>query len=127
MVPCQPTTAKLCCAGIYNCGETIIREEGTRALWKGLTPFATHLTLKYALRMGSNSVFQSALRDKDGAQSFACFFYLAWFAVFCIRLFSGIKALPDRVFQCRFHKAVCQLSTQAVDARLFCTPGLCLI
>jgi hypothetical protein len=29
-----------------------------RALWKGLTPFATHLTCKYALRMGSNSVYQ---------------------------------------------------------------------
>jgi hypothetical protein len=41
--------------GIYNCGQQIVREEGGRALWKGLTPFATHLTLKYALRMGSNS------------------------------------------------------------------------
>ncbi|KAK8574282.1 hypothetical protein V6N13_097267 [Hibiscus sabdariffa] len=26
-------------------------------------PFATHLTLKYALRMGSNAVFQGAFRD----------------------------------------------------------------
>ena len=39
------------------------------ALWKGLTPFATHLTLKYALRMGSNSVYQNLLRDKDGKLS----------------------------------------------------------
>jgi solute carrier family 25 (mitochondrial citrate transporter), member 1 len=37
-----------------------------RALWKGLTPFATHLTLKYALRMGSNATYQSLLRDKNG-------------------------------------------------------------
>jgi len=37
--------------GIANCGQTVIKEEGVRALWKGLTPFATHLTLKYALRM----------------------------------------------------------------------------
>lgn len=44
--------------GIAHCGRTIAAEEGTRALWKGLTPFATHLTFKYALRMGSNSVYQ---------------------------------------------------------------------
>ncbi|KAG1671691.1 hypothetical protein FOA52_007483 [Chlamydomonas sp. UWO 241] len=55
--------------GIVQCGKTIIHEEGTRALWKGLTPFATHLTLKYALRMFSNSVYQNLLRDKDGKLS----------------------------------------------------------
>ena len=38
--------------------QTIIKEEGYKSLWKGLTPFATHLTLKYALRMGSNSLYQ---------------------------------------------------------------------
>ena len=50
--------------GIYHCGETIIKEEGVRALWKGLTPFAVHLTLKYALRMGTNAMYQSVLRDE---------------------------------------------------------------
>lgn len=54
---------------IINCGKTIYREEGVRALWKGLTPFATHLTLKYALRMSSNSAYQNLLRDKDGKLS----------------------------------------------------------
>lgn len=49
--------------GIAHCGSTIIKNEGVRALWKGLTPFATHLTLKYALRMGSNAVLQSAFKD----------------------------------------------------------------
>ncbi|KAI7999022.1 Mitochondrial succinate-fumarate transporter 1 [Camellia lanceoleosa] len=49
--------------GIFHCGTTIVRTEGVRALWKGLTPFATHLTLKYALRMGSNAVLQSAFKD----------------------------------------------------------------
>ncbi|CAH9116697.1 unnamed protein product [Cuscuta epithymum] len=49
--------------GIVHCGSTIINKEGLRALWKGLTPFATHLTLKYALRMGSNAVLQSAFKD----------------------------------------------------------------
>ncbi|KAG6483407.1 mitochondrial succinate-fumarate transporter 1-like [Zingiber officinale] len=49
--------------GIVHCGATAARTEGVRALWKGLTPFATHLTLKYALRMGSNAVLQSAFKD----------------------------------------------------------------
>nr|KJB37191.1 hypothetical protein B456_006G193400 [Gossypium raimondii] len=37
--------------------------EGVRALWKGMTPFATHLTFKYPLRMGSNAVLQSSFKD----------------------------------------------------------------
>ncbi|CAL5221723.1 g3969 [Coccomyxa viridis] len=55
--------------GIVDCGKQIIRDEGTKSLWKGLTPFATHLTLKYALRMGTNAFYQSLLRDKDGKLS----------------------------------------------------------
>ncbi|XP_077233019.1 mitochondrial substrate carrier family protein [Tasmannia lanceolata] len=49
--------------GILHCGSTVTRTEGVRALWKGLTPFATHLTLKYTLRMGSNAILQSAFKD----------------------------------------------------------------
>ncbi|KAG5550585.1 hypothetical protein RHGRI_015514 [Rhododendron griersonianum] len=51
--------------GIVHCGTTVARTEGVRALWKGLTPFATHMTLKYALRMGSNAMFQTALKDSE--------------------------------------------------------------
>lgn len=51
--------------GIVHCGATVSSTEGVRALWKGLTPFATHLTLKYALRMGSNAMLQSAFKDSD--------------------------------------------------------------
>lgn len=51
--------------GIIHCGTTIIKNEGVRALWKGLTPFATHLTLKYSLRMGSNAMLQSAFKDSQ--------------------------------------------------------------
>ncbi|KAL8089746.1 mitochondrial succinate-fumarate transporter 1 [Apium graveolens] len=51
--------------GIIHCGTTVVKTEGVRALWKGLTPFATHLTLKYALRMGSNAVLQTAFKDKQ--------------------------------------------------------------
>jgi solute carrier family 25 citrate transporter 1 len=52
--------------GIRDCLTKTAEEEGTRALWKGLTPFATHLSLKYMLRMGTNAVYQNALRDEAG-------------------------------------------------------------
>ncbi|KAL4289760.1 hypothetical protein GQ457_14G021210 [Hibiscus cannabinus] len=51
--------------GIVHCGASVSSSEGVRALWKGLTPFATHLTLKYALRMGSNAVLQGAFKDSE--------------------------------------------------------------
>lgn len=51
--------------GILSTGSTIVKSEGTRSLWKGLTPFATHLYLKYALRFGTNAGFQSLLMDKE--------------------------------------------------------------
>lgn len=51
--------------GIAHCGSTVVRTEGVRALWKGLTPFATHLTLKYTLRMGSNAMFQTVFKDSE--------------------------------------------------------------
>jgi hypothetical protein len=53
-----PACAPVLLSGIVDCGKQVVNEEGIRALWKGLTPFATHLTLKYALRMGSNSMYQ---------------------------------------------------------------------
>lgn len=48
---------------------TIYQEEGLRALWKGLTPFATHLFCKYAVRFGSNAVFEDLFRSSDGRLS----------------------------------------------------------
>jgi solute carrier family 25 citrate transporter 1 len=43
----------------------ITAEESVPALWKGLTPFATHLFSKYALRFGTNATFQSLLTEKE--------------------------------------------------------------
>ena len=51
---------------MVHCGRTMAAEEGLGALWKGLTPFIGQLTLKYALRMGSNAFFLELLRDKVG-------------------------------------------------------------
>lgn len=51
--------------GIVSTGSSIVKTEGTKSLWKGLTPFATHLYLKYALRFGTNAGFQSLLMDKE--------------------------------------------------------------
>jgi solute carrier family 25 citrate transporter 1 len=53
-------------SGVRDCLVKTAEGEGTRALWKGLTPFATHLSLKYMLRMGTNAVYQNALRDEHG-------------------------------------------------------------
>lgn len=55
--------------GMIDCGKTIAREEGSGALYKGLSPFIVHLTLKYALRFGSFSWFKdnlTALSGKEG-------------------------------------------------------------
>jgi solute carrier family 25 citrate transporter 1 len=45
-------------SGMIVTASTTAREEGVRSLWKGLTPFATHLYMKYALRFGTNAFFQ---------------------------------------------------------------------
>ncbi|CAK9065553.1 Mitochondrial succinate-fumarate transporter 1 (AtMSFC1) [Durusdinium trenchii] len=56
--------------GMFDCLRTIAREEGASALYKGLTPFVTHLTLKYALRFGMFEWFKQLLgADKDGNAS----------------------------------------------------------
>lgn len=56
--------------GMVHCGRTIYAEEGAAALYKGLTPFITHLTLKYALRFGSFAWFKSIMgADKHGNAS----------------------------------------------------------
>jgi solute carrier family 25 citrate transporter 1 len=55
--------------GMVHCIRTIAAQEGVPSLWKGLTPFLGQLTLKYALRMGSNAFFLELMRDQVGACS----------------------------------------------------------
>ena len=37
-------------AGLFNVATTTVKEEGFRALYKGLTPFILHLVTKYSVR-----------------------------------------------------------------------------
>jgi len=53
---------------MFHCASTIVKEEGARALYKGLTPFTTHLMIKYSLRFFTFSSLTSAL-NKDSKPS----------------------------------------------------------
>jgi solute carrier family 25 citrate transporter 1 len=53
---------------IPHCVRTIIKDEGVRAMYKGLTPFVTHLTLKYALRMYSYELYRGILSNNGKNQ-----------------------------------------------------------
>lgn len=50
--------------GMIHAMRTIASEEGVRSLYKGLTPFVTHLTLKYALRFGSFAFFKNMMASQ---------------------------------------------------------------
>ena len=69
--PSAPTTKRY--TGLVHCGQTIVRQEGVRALYKGLTPFVTHLVLKYAFRFGSFAYVREYLRPHVGSDRKANF------------------------------------------------------
>ncbi|KAG9416793.1 hypothetical protein AC1031_001178 [Aphanomyces cochlioides] len=52
--------------GAIEVGRKIVAEEGALALYKGLTPFITHLVIKYALRFSTNEFYRGLLADKEG-------------------------------------------------------------
>jgi len=52
--------------GLVHTVRTIGAEEGAAALYKGLTPFVTHLTFKYALRFGAFGYFRTLLPKPEG-------------------------------------------------------------
>mmetsp|Transcript_5780 Transcript_5780/g.11873 ORF Transcript_5780/g.11873 Transcript_5780/m.11873 type:complete len:357 (+) Transcript_5780:238-1308(+) len=56
--------------GMIDCLKKTAKNEGVAALYKGLTPFVTHLTLKYALRFGAFEKFKTMLgADSKGNAS----------------------------------------------------------
>lgn len=57
--------------GMIDCGRKIVAQEGALSLYKGLAPFVTHLTLKYALRFGSFAFFQSSMSNSSNVSTTA--------------------------------------------------------
>jgi solute carrier family 25 citrate transporter 1 len=55
--------------GLIHCARTIYAEEGAAALYKGLSPFIMHLTLKYALRFGTFGYIKNLMGGSSDGQS----------------------------------------------------------
>ena len=55
--------------GMFQMGRSIVQKEGVLALYKGLTPFVTHLVTKYALRFYTNEFYRGLLADEAGQVS----------------------------------------------------------
>lgn len=51
-------------------GRYVARTEGTRSLYKGLTPFVTHLMTKYSLRYYVNFQLRALVADENGETTF---------------------------------------------------------
>jgi solute carrier family 25 citrate transporter 1 len=51
--------------GVIDCFKTIYKNEGIKALYKGLTPFITNLSLKYALRLYTYELFIDILTQNN--------------------------------------------------------------
>jgi hypothetical protein len=54
--------------GLLHCTRTIAAEEGTAALYKGLSPFVAHLTTKYAMRFGVFGYLRNAMGGNSGSE-----------------------------------------------------------
>mmetsp|Transcript_17344 Transcript_17344/g.21012 ORF Transcript_17344/g.21012 Transcript_17344/m.21012 type:complete len:333 (-) Transcript_17344:264-1262(-) len=90
--------------GMFNCLQTVAKEEGVSALYKGLTPFVTHLTLKYAVRFGMFEQFKQWLgADKSGNAS-ARVNFTAGLAVGCLE--ATMIVTPFEVIKTRLQKQV---------------------
>lgn len=90
--------------GMFHCVKTIFQEEGASALYKGLAPFLTHLTLKYALRFGLFEQLKQLLgATKEGNASKKVNF-TAGLAVGCIE--ATMIVTPFEVVKTRLQKQV---------------------
>lgn len=90
--------------GMIDCLKVVAREEGPSALYKGLTPFVTHLTLKYALRFGSFEQIKMAMgADKHGNASKTVNF-MAGLTVGCVE--ATMIVTPFEVIKTRLQKQV---------------------
>jgi len=55
--------------GIRDCATQIVRKEGLSALYKGYTPFATHLVCKYGVRFTVNFKLRSLVCGEDAEKT----------------------------------------------------------
>jgi len=88
--------------GMFDCLKKVSQEEGTRALYKGLTPFVTHLTLKYALRFGLFEKIRVILNGGKTSASSNGQNFIAGMAVGCIE--ATMIVTPFEVVKTRLQK-----------------------
>jgi len=87
---------------MFHCLRTVAAEEGYGALYKGLTPFVTHLTLKYALRFGLFEKIRVTLNGGKSTPSSAAQNFIAGLAVGCIE--ATLIVTPFEVIKTRLQK-----------------------
>jgi solute carrier family 25 citrate transporter 1 len=88
--------------GMFHCLRTVAAEEGAMALYKGLTPFVTHLTLKYALRFGLFEQIRVALNGGKTTPSTPAQNFISGLAVGCIE--ATLIVTPFEVIKTRLQK-----------------------
>ncbi|KAF0692519.1 Aste57867_16413 [Aphanomyces stellatus] len=90
--------------GMWHCGKTIYETEGGLALYKGLTPFVMHLTLKYALRFGSFAWFKEKLGAAEGTKASNQVNFTAGLLTGCLE--SVLIVTPFEVIKTRMQKEI---------------------
>jgi len=88
--------------GMFDCLRKVVKEEGPKALYKGLTPFVTHLTLKYALRFGLFEKIRVVLNGGKTTASSNGQNFIAGLAVGCIE--ATMIVTPFEVIKTRLQK-----------------------
>lgn len=88
--------------GMFDCLRKVAKEEGAAALYKGLTPFVTHLTLKYALRFGLFEKIRVVLNGGKTTASSNTHNFFAGMAVGCIE--ATMIVTPFEVIKTRLQK-----------------------
>lgn len=88
--------------GMFDCLRKVAKEEGPLALYKGLTPFVTHLTLKYAVRFGLFEKLRVWMNGGSTKASSNLHNFMAGLAVGCIE--ATMIVTPFEVIKTRLQK-----------------------
>eukprot|EP00924_Labyrinthula_sp_SR-Ha-C_P015074 augustus_masked-scaffold_9-processed-gene-7.17-mRNA-1 protein AED:0.03 eAED:0.03 QI:0/-1/0/1/-1/1/1/0/311 len=90
--------------GMFNCLKTIAKDEGFTSLYKGLTPFVTHLTFKYALRFGLFEYIKQLMGATKEGNATPLVNFSAGLTVGCIE--ATMIVTPFEVIKTRLQKQV---------------------